>query len=280
MYLAFIDESGTIGKDDPQCKYYVLTAMVMQEKGIKFLHRETQKLKKDIWELVQGTQKKMPQTFEIHMQEIIDAKKAYKPLRGNKLKTEIILKRIYSFISRLYITIITTIIIKKDFYSKYDKNEFLSWALRLIIERINGHISIEAHRNNSDEYALLFMDEDFSIDKEKKKFIAEMMDEGIKYHTGDVDKVLDTPIFLKSELHNGIQIVDSIAYLISRYTRKVLEGKKTSIYDNLSDSFLNSLGSLFYQGIPKNNSSQGIKFFPDHGPSEFYKVFERSAKNC
>jgi len=86
MYLAFIDESGTIDKDDPQCKYYVLTAMVIQERGIKFLHRETQKLKSDIWELVQGTQLIMPQKFEIHMQEIIDAKKAYKPLNCNLKK--------------------------------------------------------------------------------------------------------------------------------------------------------------------------------------------------
>ena len=101
-----------------------------------------------------------------------------------------------------------------------------------------------------------------------------MMEEGIKYHTGDVDKILDTPIFLKSDLHNGIQLVDSIAYLLNRYARKVLERKETSIFDSLSEYFLFILSPLFYQGVPKNNSSQGIKFFPNNGPSEFYNPFK------
>ena len=273
MYLAFIDESGTIQENDPQCNYYVLTAMVMQEKGMKFLHKETQALKEKIWRLVHGTKKIMPYNFEIHMTDIVDAKKNYKPLRGKKEKTEKILKLIYEFVSKLYINIISIIIIKKDFYEKYEKDKFLSWALRLIIERINGHISIETTDKDDKEYALLLMDEDFNNDKEKRNFISEMMEEGIKYKTGDVDRVLDTPIFLKSELHNGIQLVDSIAYLIGRYTRKVLNGEGSSVFDGLSDFFLFILGPKFYRGIPLKNSSKGIKFFPSNAPSKFFNVF-------
>ena len=247
--------------------------MVMHEKGMKFLHRETQELKKEIWRLVQRTEKVMPRNFEIHMKDIIDAKKNYKPLRSNKQKKEEILRKIYEFVRKLYITIISVVIVKKDFYTRYKKDEFLPWALRLIIERINGHISMETMNNNDKEYALLLMDEDFSTDKEKRNFISEMMDDGIKYKTGDVDRVLDTPIFLSSELHNGIQIVDSIAYLIGRYTRKVLDGEGSTLFDDLSGFFLFSLGPKFYRGIPLNNSSQGIKFFPSHAPSMFFDVF-------
>ncbi len=126
---------------------------------------------------------------------------------------------------------------------------------------------------NDKEYALLLMDEDFNNDKEKRNFISEMMEEGIKYKTGDVDRVLDTPIFLKSELHNGIQLVDSIAYLIGRYTRKILDGNGSTLFDNLSNFFLFSLGSKFYRGVPLKNSSQGIKFFPSQAPLEFFDVF-------
>ena len=273
MYLAFIDESGTIQQNDPQCNYYTLTAMVIHEKGMKFLHRETQALKEKIWRLVHGTEKVMPYNFEIHMTEIVDAKKSYKPLRGKREKTEKVLKIIYDFVSRLYINIISVIIIKKDFYEKYEKDKFLPWALRLIIERINGHISIETMNNDDKEYALLLMDEDFNNDKEKRGFISEMMEEGIKYKTGDVDRVLDTPIFLKSDLHNGIQLVDSIAYLIGRYTRKVLDEGGSTLFDDLSDFFLVSLGPKFYRGIPLKNSSKGIKFFPSNAPSKFFNVF-------
>ena len=273
MYLVFIDESGTIQENDPQCNYYVLTAMVMQEKGMKFLHRETQELKKQIWQLVHGAKRVMPLNYEIHLKDIVDAKKHYKPLRGKKEKIEKILKKIYEFISNLYITIISIVIIKKDFYARYKKDEFLPWALRLIIERINGHISIETINKNDKEYALLLMDEDFNNDKDKRAFISEMMEEGINYKTGDVDRVLDTPIFLKSELNNGIQIVDSIAYLIGRYTRKILDGTGSTLFDDLSDFFLFSLGPKFYRGVPLDNSSQGIKFFPSHAHKKIFKIF-------
>jgi len=273
MYLVFIDESGTIQENDPQSNYYTLTAMIMQEKGMKFLHRETQELKKEIWRIVQGQRKRMPRNFEIHMQDIINAKKSFKPLRGKKQKTENILKKIYNFISKLYINIISIVIVKKDFFAKYKENEFLPWALRLIIERINGHIWKETTRNDDKEYALLLMDEDFSTDKEKRDLISEMMEEGIKYKTGDVDKVLDTPIFLNSELHNGIQIVDSIAYLIERYTRKVLDGKGSTLFDNLSDYFLLKLGPRFYGGVPSSKSNKGIKFFPSNAPPNYFNAF-------
>ena len=143
MYLAFIDESGTIQEEDPQCNYYVLTTMVMQEKGMKYLHRESQRVKKEVWKIIHGIKKVMPLNFEIHMKDLVAAKKHYKPLRGKRENTEEILKKIYDFISNLYITIISVVIVKKDFYTRYKKEEFLPWALRLIIERINGHISIE-----------------------------------------------------------------------------------------------------------------------------------------
>ena len=58
MYLAFIDESGTIQEKDPQSNYYVLTKAVMKEKGMKFLHQKSQELKEEIWKIVHGEKKK------------------------------------------------------------------------------------------------------------------------------------------------------------------------------------------------------------------------------
>ena len=92
--ITFIDESGTIEKNDPQSDYYVLTAVVMQEKGMKFLHQKTQELKKEIWEIVQGLKKQMPIQFELHMTEIKDSKGFFKPLRGKKNKAETVITSI------------------------------------------------------------------------------------------------------------------------------------------------------------------------------------------
>jgi len=273
MYLAFIDESGNIHPNDPQNNNYILTVVVMHEKGMKFLHRESQELKKKIWQLVQGEKKSMPITFEVHMQEIKDAKGYFKPLRGENAKTEQVLSSIYEFISTLYITIITVVIIKDEFLKKYPQEDLLKWALRLLIERINSYVRKDSQYQK--EFALLIMDIDFTHDKEKRTFISEMMEFGIKYNTRDVDRILDTPIFLKSELHNGIQIVDSVAYLIGRYTRKVLDGTTSILFDKLSNKFLFKLTSRFY-GEPSSIEDKGIKFFPSNyrPPPNYWDVFK------
>jgi len=273
MYLAFIDESGTMQANDPNNNYYIITAMVMQEKGMKFLHQKSQALKKEIWQLVQGTKKSMPPNFEIHLQEILDAKKYFKPLRSNIQKTEDFLNKIFQFINNLYITIISIVIVKDDFFSKYKQGELLKWSLQLLIERVNRYVWNDTKNKKDKEFALLIMDEDFTHDKKKRKFISNMMEKGVKYQTGDVDRILDTPIFLDSKLHNGIQIVDSIAYLIRRYTRKIIDKKGSSLFDELSNIFLYNLRYLFYGG-ESNINSNGIKFFPSSAPTNYWDVFE------
>lgn len=272
MYLAFIDESGTIHSKNPQNNYYVLPAVIMQEKGMKFLHRETQELKIRIWQLVQGKKKKMPPHFELHMQEIKDAKGFFKPLRGKKDKTEEVIRSIYEFISRLYITIISIVIIKDKFIQKYSEDEFLKWALRLLMERINNYIWNDSP--DQKEYALLIMDTAKTDDNTKREIIAEMMELEDKYKSGNVNRILDTPIFLKSEFHNGIQIVDSVAYLIGRYTSKVLDGGLSTLFDELSDEFITNLAPLFY-GSPSSIENKGIKFFPSFkAPSNYWNSFK------
>ena len=215
----------------------------------------------------------MPNSFELHMKEIKDAKKYFKPLRGKKEKTEYIIRKIYKFIKRLFIKIITIVIVKEKFFEIYQPQQLLDWALKLLIERINQYVYSESKTNK--EYALLIMDEDFTHDKKKRKFISEMMELGIKYNTKDVDRVLDTPIFLKSELHNGIQIVDSVAFLIQRYTRNKLEKIGSTLFDELCDELISNLTWKFYGGAPSSNNESGLKFFPSNYkvPSEFWEAF-------
>lgn len=275
MYLAFIDESGTIEEKNPQNNYYVLTALVMQEKGMKYLHQKTQELKKEIWEIVHGSKKQMPLQFELHMQEIKDSKRLYKPLRGQKDKTESILRKIYNFIEKLFIKIISIIIVKDKFFESYEPDELLKWALKLLIERVNRYVRGES--KNYKEYALLIMDENLIHDKKRRSFISEMMELGVKYNIQDVDRVLDTPIFLDSIFHNGIQIVDSIAFLIHRYTRKKLEGNTNTLFDELSDNFIFNLTWKFYGGVPSRNNESGLKFFPSTytAPSSYWDGFSK-----
>ena len=249
----------------------------MQEKGMKFLHQKTQELKKEIWKIVQGSKKRMPVHFELHMEEIKDSKGFFKPLRGEKANAECILRKIYNFIQKLYAKIISIIIVKDKFFESYDPEELLKWTFQLLIERINRYVWRESKDDKKKEYALLIIDQDLSLDKKKRKFISEMMERGIKYSSIDVDRVLDTPIFLKSELHNGIQLVDSLAFLIHRYTRKKIEGKDFILFDELSDEFIYNLTWKFYGGVPSSNNESGLKFFPSNykPPSTYWDAFSK-----
>ena len=147
----------------------------------------------------------MPTNFELHMNEIKDSKGYYKRLRGKKDKAESIIRKVYNFIQNLYIKIISIVIVKDKFIKRYDSEDILKWAFRLLIKRINRYVWGESKNDKEKEYAILIMDQDLTLDKKKRKFISEMRERGVKYNSKDVDRILDTPMFVRSELHNGIQ---------------------------------------------------------------------------
>ena len=273
MYLAFIDESGSIQENDPQNNYYILTSAVMQEKGMKYLYKNTQDLKKDIWNMVQGPNCQMPIEFELHMHEIKMSKGYFKPLKGLKDKAEIIIRKVYSFIQNLYIKIISIIIIKDKFFEQYEPESILTWALHPLIERINQYVMGKS--KDIEEYALLIMDECFALDKKRREIISKMM-EVVNYKIYGVKNILDTPLFLNSKFHNGIQIVDSIAFLVNNYTKKKLENNRLSLFDTLSDDFMYDLTWKFYGGIPSYSNQSGLKIFPSNftPPIGFWEVFQ------
>jgi len=117
MYFAYIDESGTPDPKDEHNSFYVLAAVVMQEKGLNYLNKEWDKVKKEIWELIKNNEDSeiIPSKFEIHMDDINGRRKYYESLKDDIKKWHNLVTKIYTLISRLFIKIMAVIIAKEDF---------------------------------------------------------------------------------------------------------------------------------------------------------------------
>ncbi|MCK4380889.1 MAG: DUF3800 domain-containing protein [Candidatus Lokiarchaeota archaeon] len=273
MYFAYIDESGTPDPKDKHNNFYVLAAVVMQEKGLNYLNKEWDKLKKEIWELVKNDEDSdiIPSKFEIHMNDINGRRKFYESLNDDIKKWYNIVTKIYTLISRLFIKIMAVIIAKEDFYKEYPNNDPSKWAFELLVERINRFVIAK----NDKEYGLIVMDSvNIETDNEKRKQIIEFMDRGTGHGWEEYpENIIISPFIVSSELHNGVQIVDVVVYLLRWYTRKMFNINPTAFFHQYSEGLLELVVQKFHE-YP-NLGSNTIRFFPTNTdvPEPFWNIF-------
>jgi len=88
LYFAYIDESGTPKPKDIDNNFYVLAAVVMQEKGLNYLNTECDNVKKEIWEIIRTKEdsESYPSKFEIHMDDINGRRNLYQGLKDDVVK--------------------------------------------------------------------------------------------------------------------------------------------------------------------------------------------------
>ena len=89
------------------------------------------------------------------MDDINGRRKLYQNLKDDADKWFKVLSKIYDFISRLYIKIICTVIVKEDFKNA-GKVDVEKWAFELLVEKINRYIEFDS--THQDDRGLLVMD--------------------------------------------------------------------------------------------------------------------------
>jgi len=279
MYFAYIDESGTPDPKDEHNSFYVLAAVVMQEKGLNYLNKEWDKVKKEIWELIKNNEDSeiIPSKFEIHMDDINGRRKYYESLKDDIKKWHNLVTKIYTLISRLFIKIMAVIIAKEDFYREYPNGDPSKWAFELLVERINRYVVKKSSNEDgySDEYGLLVMDSvDIDADSKKRKQILEFMERGTGHGWEEYpENIIISPFIVSSELHDGVQIVDVVVYLLRWYTRKIFNINPTAFFHQYSEEFLKLIVDKFHE-YPFIGSNT-IKFFPTNTdvPEQFWNIF-------
>lgn len=274
MFFAFIDESGTPNLDDNESKFYILAAVIMKDQGLNFLHNGSEKIKQEIWEIVRSKSdtKKYPPKFEIHMDDINGRRFLFQNLKDDVNKWLKVVKKVYYFISRLYIKIVCTVIIKEDFKNEGREN-VEKWAFELLVEKINRYIEFDS----GDDRGLLVMDSvDIKADIEKRKQIIKFMETGTGHGWEEYpERIINFPFIVDSEVYNGLQIVDAVAYLLRWYLRKVYKVNPNAFFHKYSENLMKTIAPKFH-GFP-NITTDTIKIFPtDVGkvPIEFWNAFK------
>ena len=280
MYLAYIDESGSSELKDRDNKFYVLATVVMQEKGLNYLNIECENIKQEIWDIIKTKEdsESYPPKFEIHMDDINGRRGLYQTLKDDIDRWYKVVTKVYNLISKLYIKIMAVIIVKEDFYMQYPNDNPTKWAFELLVERINRYVIKKSSNENGyvKECGLLVMDSiDIEADSKKRKQILEFMERGTGHGWEEYpENIIVSPFIVNSELHNGVQIVDAVVYLLRWYIRKIYKVNPSAFFHQYSEEFLRLIIEKFHE-YP-NFGSNTIKFFPTNTsvPEHFWDIFK------
>jgi len=277
MYFAYIDESGNSNENDPKSQEYVLTAVIVHEMYWKTFQDACRNLKQDIWELLNESEiKEMPETFELHFKDLTNRENDYEKLKENDELWLKIVDEIYTRISWLDIDIISSIIVKDEFKKK-NYTDVNKWAFTLLVERLNRFL--EENHPDLDEYILLVLDTvNPEFDAQQRKHIEEFMESGTGHGWKEYPtNVIETPFFVDSHIHNGVQIADAAAYLIRRYTFHCLNRNPDAFFNKYCLKFMRKISKIFYGGTSKHKHvfNRGIKIFPHKFiiGSDFWRIF-------
>lgn len=276
MYFAYVDESGNKDINNKQNKLYFLTAIIIHEQYWDWIHQESKNLKSKIWSLVKpkGLQVDPPEDFELHMKEISRKEGYYSTIGDSDIKLKTIWRELYSFISKLFIKIVTIVVHKKHFINQ----NFLGvgkWAFKLLIERLNRFV-MDNHPEKEQHIMIVMDSVDPEFDAQKRCEI-----EGfINYGTGQgweefPEQVIETPFIVDSKIHSGVQLADLVAYLVRRYAMKYFGLNPDAFFNKFCDNLMALIENKFYRHESYALKGYGMMIFPRNVPldEQFWKVF-------
>ena len=269
MYFAYIDESGKPVLSHSQNEY-VLSAFIIHERNWFEVQESCKNLKKKIWKML-GKTDDPPIDFEIHIKEINNSSKYFKGI-SRKKKTKI-LNEIYDSISTLDATIISTAVLKDQINPKLDINEV---CFKLLIEKLQNFM--ESMVQDSSEYLLLVLDTvSPKFDSNQRKLVESFIQFGVKRRKlKHISSIIETPFFVSSTVHNGVQFSDATAFLVRRYLHKNIVEETTSYWDQNVDKYFEKIAKLFYRDESNRVCENGLKIYPKNYEyhKSLWKLFE------
>ena len=276
MYFAYVDESGNKDINNKQNKLYILTALIIHEQYWDWIHREIKNLKQKIWDLVRekGFQIDPPEDFELHMKEISRKEGYYASIGDDDDKLRTIWREMYSFLSKLFIKIVS-IVVHKEHFIKGNYVGVANWAFKLLIERLNRYV-MDNHPEKEQHIMIVMDSVDPEFDEQKRHEIETF----IKYGTGQgwdefPEQVIETPFIVDSKIHNGVQLADIVAYLVRRYAMKYFGLSPGAFFNDYCDDLMTLIEDKFYRHDSYTLKGYGMMIFPRNIPldDQFWKVF-------
>ncbi len=122
-------------------------------------------------------------------------------------------------------------------------------AFDQLISRFNTFLENKSRSPNSNQknLGIIVHDNNVEVAGERMKMMRNFFSTGTKYRK-DIDNVIETPLFVDSNLTSMVQIADLCAYALRRY----IENRERNLFDR-----------IFRRADRKNNKLVGIRHFTD-----------------
>ena len=219
MYFFYVDESGDRGLASPD-PIYVLTAIGLYENRWHKFYRHITNIKRNLMVKLHKNKHVKLQLVdcEIKSRWIRDPRERAKhPFLSHLSAKEIeeLVGNYYSQINYHYITIIAIIIDKSKLDHYFDSYKLHRKAWELLCERVENFMNEYHGRHN----AIMICDdmnknENISLAMKHSYFIETYTSSGLQ-----LKHIIEMPLFVRSELSEGVQLADLCAYNFQRAFR-------------------------------------------------------------
>ncbi len=253
MYLFYIDESGTESLNptfiqDPNSRFYVLTAVAVYENRWKSLERELTDFKFKLFPNVDLSE------LEVHMnvlkhQKSIKAHRYFSLLSGEKLDS--LVDHYFQKICDGNITLFSVVIDKQCFVGT--PAALIEKAHELLIERIENFLREYHSKHNG----LIIYDEKTPKNTKALTTLQQAFIRKRRTSATTIQHLIEIPFFVKSEYSNGIQLADMCAFSVN---------KAFSRNDFTYPEFARILPYFYKSTQSLKKKYDGIKVFPKSSP--------------
>ena len=259
MYFFYIDESGNrdVNVDEP----YVLAAVGMYEGQWRGFNKHLMGMKTNIsreYGANIGQDQLEVKANLLTKPKAREKSDFFRHLSDKDIRH--ISDHYYQQLKRSKMVVIAVIIRKKDLRAGYTSEEMHEKAYEMLLERIQHYMRQRQKRHK----ALIIMDDASAKLNRKITFVHSRL-LGIGSRHGDrqmeFSNIIEYPFFVSSELSNGVQLADLVAYTVY-YTFK---------HNDPKYAFMERIRPHIARPRDNNNELAGLKIWPNEA-DEFKQV--------
>ena len=257
MYLFYVDESGNLDvKCHPDHWLYTLTAVGIFEHNWKKFYLPLVEKKRQLIETIRQNTNRLLSLHECEVKSTWcripkqrKAKSFFLDQLSDAERTELA-DLYYSQIERVNGVCISVAIDKRELHSYMDRGKLHSKAWELLCERIENYMR-ECHPKHC---AVIIVDDvspqtNAALAGKHAYFLEKYTTAGLS-----IRQILEMPLFVRSELSEGVQLADLCAYNVYR----------SIAYTNPEYPFFKRLLPLYYNSCnTASGKLDGMKIFPD-----------------
>lgn len=285
MYLFYVDETGNRdprleiprpdGSKIPGDPIYVLTAVGLFEKQWHGFDKTLNRHKSMLMDLInraKGVRLELADC-EIKSNWVRRAdERAIRPFLNNITDAELtaVVDLFYAQLAHHHMTVFSVIVDKRHLHDYMDQAKLHRKTWELLLELIERFV-----RCRHDKHQALMVTDDSGLQANRSLAMkhAFIMDRGTKHHTW-LQHICEMPMFVRSELSNGVQLADLCSYNIYRAFKKADIGYPF---------FQRIIPHIWSRSEPVSHPFTGLHVFPANSPlksvvEEFEKI--RASTGC